>query len=329
MSEMPDDMPGTAPENAIHGDVGNTDDNAGTQDSYHAATYTEENVHGMDPAARLPTRRPIFLTKKATAIPFARKMKAKNMNLSEVLSNTMQMNRSTGENPSGSWEKIGEDLNGKIHKEHEDRFNLVALPDEVGKLEPHIIRQGVLREIKDGDDVVAYARIRAYEQPGKKIKYSLGVKHFPLSQESETEVSKEIFDAFYPKNLEKPQEKKRFVLKDGWVIDQKEDGSLVAERERRHNQTSELPEGWMEKKSAYEVGLIDELEKISLLGKGSVAAAIGKRMLPKAEGRARELATDSAKFMIDRKNTAANVPEHRKNIQQMIQSLQKGKKKNG
>jgi hypothetical protein len=142
-------------------------------------------------------------------------------------------------------------LSGKVHKEIEDRFDLKALPKETAGVKPAIIRQGVLREVKKGDDVVAYARIRSYDEPGKTIKYSLGVKHFPLSQESETSISKEMFEAFYPNHLDKPQEKKRYVLDKGWIIDEKKDGGIVAERERTSNTNeSQLPEGW-EKRAAF------------------------------------------------------------------------------
>jgi hypothetical protein len=135
-------------------------------------------------------------------------------------------------------------LTGKVHKEIEDRYDLSSLPDDVKGIEPIIIRQGILKEVKSGSNVVAYARIRSMQEPGKDPKYSLGVKFFPKSQESETEVSKEIFDAFYPDNLQRPQEKKRYKLAAGWVVDQIKGGEIVAEHEHREGQKSELPDGW-------------------------------------------------------------------------------------
>lgn len=168
-------------------------------------------------------------------------------------------------------------LSGQVHKEIEDRVNLKSLPPETKNVKPDIIRQGVLREVKRGDDIVAYARIRAYKEPGKPEQYSLGVKHFPLKQESETRISKEMFNAFYPKNLDKPQEKKRYKLGGGWVVDKKCDGSVVAERERREGtEKSVVPKEWKDlvKRSSYkgdfmsyeqikQAAFQDELEKIA------------------------------------------------------------------
>jgi len=152
---------------------------------------------------------------------------------------------------------MADSLSGQVHKEIEDRFVLKALPKEVEGIKPVTIRQGILREVKKDKGIVAYARVRAYEEPGKAIKYSLGVKHFPLSQESETTISKEMFDAFYPNHLDKPQEKKRYILDKGWIVDEKKDGGIVAERERASNsRESQLPEGW-EKKAAF-------MEKLAL-----------------------------------------------------------------
>src|SRR5271169_5564437 len=109
-------------------------------------------------------------------------------------------------------------LNGNIHKEHEQRIKLQELPAECTDIKPIVIKQGVLQEAKDGNDIVAYARIRSHQEPGKEPKYSLGVKNFPKAEEAEAEISKETFDAFYPKHLQKPQEKKRYQLESGWEV---------------------------------------------------------------------------------------------------------------
>ena len=159
---------------------------------------------------------------------------------------------------------MADSLSGQVHKEIEDRFVLKALPKEVEGIKPVTIRQGILREVKKDKDIVAYARVRAYEEPGKAIKYSLGVKHFPLSQESETNISREMFDAFYPNHLDKPQEKKRYILDKGWIIDKKGDGEIVAERERKSSQSdSKLPDGWVEK-IAFKFGLMPDKVKAGL-----------------------------------------------------------------
>ena len=163
---------------------------------------------------------------------------------------------------------MSDSLSGQVHKELEDRFILKALPKDVDGIKPVVIRQGVLREVKKDNNVIAYARIRAYEEPGKAIKYSLGVKHFPLSQESETNISREMFDAFYPNHLDKTQEKKRYILDKGWVIDKKKDGEITAEREKKSGQEkSKLPEGWIEKSAQIWLSAFkDELSKIGFIG---------------------------------------------------------------
>lgn len=127
--------------------------------------------------------------------------------------------------------KIAESLNGKIHKEDEKRMKLDKLPEKTKGIEPSHIQQGVLFEAKDGDKVVAYARVRMKKDPGKPVRYSLGVKHFPRKEESGTEISKAMFDAFYPK-LKKTQDKMRYHTKDGWDIDDIKGGGIVAEFEK-------------------------------------------------------------------------------------------------
>jgi len=101
-----------------------------------------------------------------------------------------------------------------------------------------------LKEIKDGDNVVAYCRIRMKQEPGKVPKYSLGVKNFQKNEESETEISKDTFDAFYPDNLEKPQEKKRYEI-NNWEIDEIDDGTIIAEQEYKNKQNlNDIPGHW-------------------------------------------------------------------------------------
>ena len=144
-------------------------------------------------------------------------------------------------------EKFAEALNGQVHEERERRVKLSEIPTETEGVEPSIIKQGVLREVSKDDSVKAYARIRMKKDPGKEVKYSLGVKHFPLSQEAETEISKQMFDAFYPDNLDKPQEKKRYTLKNGWEIDVIDDGGIVAEFEHAKGDKVTVPKEWKRK----------------------------------------------------------------------------------
>lgn len=122
----------------------------------------------------------------------------------------------------------------ELEKEHERRWDLNSLPEGLG--EPSTIRQGMMCEGEDG-----YARIR--EQDGK---YTMTAKYFPSHDEAETEISKEIFETLWP-HVEKKQTKKRYKYNAGddheWVIDQMDDGSIVAEVETsRKNGKVEVPE---------------------------------------------------------------------------------------
>lgn len=146
---------------------------------------------------------------------------------------------------SNEFIKIADDLSGTVHKEREKRITLQGLPPEVKDIEPILIRQGVLKEVKNGDKIVTYTRIRMKQEPHKEPVYSLGVKNFPLQQEAETEISKQIFDSYYPDNLEKAQEKFRYSLPNGWDIDMiPKDGKVVAEYEHGKDEEIEVPKHW-------------------------------------------------------------------------------------
>lgn len=131
-------------------------------------------------------------------------------------------------------QKLAESLAGDLHKEKEMRIPLKERPPECKDIAPAIIKQGILSEVKSDGKVSAYCRIRMKQEPGKAAKYSLGVKNFKKSEESESEISKETFDEFYPDNLSRPQEKKRYTLKSGWTIDQTTEGKVVAEYEYKN-----------------------------------------------------------------------------------------------
>lgn len=125
-------------------------------------------------------------------------------------------------------------ITAELEKEHERRWDLNKLPEGLG--EPSVIKQGMLAEGEDG-----YARIR--EQDGK---YTMTAKYFPNHDEAETEISKEIFETLWPV-VTKGQTKKRYnwKSKDGheWVIDEMEDGKIVAEVETsRKNGKVVVPE---------------------------------------------------------------------------------------
>jgi len=146
--------------------------------------------------------------------------------------------------------KFADDLSGTIHKEKEHRLTLLELPEEVKTVEPTLIQQGVIREIKQNGNVITYARVRMKKEPGKDSVYSLGVKNFPLQQEVETEISKEMFESFYPNNLDKPQEKNRYVLDNGWEIDVvKDSNEIYAEYEYENKNDIVIPSHWKVKNS--------------------------------------------------------------------------------
>lgn len=121
-----------------------------------------------------------------------------------------------------------------VEKENERRFELNKLPEGIGKAST--IKQGMICEYDDG-----YVRVR--EQDGK---YTMTAKYWPDNQESETEISKEMFEGIWSK-VKRPQEKSRYTYqtKDDhdWIIDEMEDGKIVAEVETsRKNSKVEVPE---------------------------------------------------------------------------------------
>lgn len=139
--------------------------------------------------------------------------------------------------------RIADDLYGNIHKEKEKRVVLNLLPEECKGVDPIIIKQGVLKESKKDGDVISYARIRMKKEPGKDAKYSLGVKNFRLNEEAEAEISKQTFDSFYPDFLERPQEKKRYKLSNGWEVDDL-GNEIIAEFELGGKHKYEIPKDW-------------------------------------------------------------------------------------
>ena len=142
-----------------------------------------------------------------------------------------------------------DDLSGTVHEEREKRIELSELPIECSQVKPCVIKQGKLKEVKNGNDVISYVRVRMKKEDGKEPVYSLGVKHFPLHQETETEISKEMFESFFPTNVDKPQEKLRYSLPNGWDIDVIEnDNKIIGECEHSKLEKVEIPKNWKVKK---------------------------------------------------------------------------------
>lgn len=140
-----------------------------------------------------------------------------------------------------------DDLSGTVHDEIERRLTLSELPEEVYDVKPILICQGIIREVRDNGKLITYARVRMKKEDGKEPVYSLGIKNFPLHQEAETEISKEMFDSFYPSNLDKPQEKNRYCLKNGWdvdVIKNSDENEIYAEYEHKKGDKIHIPQHW-------------------------------------------------------------------------------------
>jgi hypothetical protein len=134
-----------------------------------------------------------------------------------------------------------------LRREEEKRVKLEGLPPECGGARLLEIRQGFIREILDEGKPHCDVRVRRAQEKGEAAKYTMTAKFRPLKQESETEISREMFSALWPKT-EKKQEKRRYLLECGWVVDEMADGSVVAEFEYGKGKSPEMPEGFKEAK---------------------------------------------------------------------------------
>jgi 2'-5' RNA ligase len=170
--------------------------------------------------------------------------------------------------------KQADSMSGKVHREKEKRIILNSIPEECKGLKPIIIKQGILREAKNNGEVISYARIRMKKDPGKKPQYSLGVKNFKLSQEAETEISKQMFDSFYPDFLDRPQEKERYKLPNGWEVDILED-KIVAEYEQKKGERANIPESWDVKEEKNYKMAFGDLSSLQI----DIPSTISRRML--------------------------------------------------
>jgi len=120
-----------------------------------------------------------------------------------------------------------------VEQEKELRLPLMELPPEVSKSgKGKKIIQGFIIEVP-GCDV----RIRKVDED-----YTMTAKYRPLSQEAETNITKEIFDALWP-SISRKQSKTRYEYK-GWEIDVMDTGEVVAEFEYSKEKTVDLPTHW-------------------------------------------------------------------------------------
>lgn len=123
-----------------------------------------------------------------------------------------------------------------IHEENEKRINLNSLPKNLKNEE--FITQGFIIKVKDCD-----VRVRSLEDSSGNVTYTMTAKFRPDHQESEMEISKEMFDSLFPHTSQKMQ--KARYHKSGWDIDQFENGNIVAEYEFSSSEKSvDIPKDW-------------------------------------------------------------------------------------
>lgn len=131
-----------------------------------------------------------------------------------------------------------------LQREVEKRMELEELPPECHNAKVIEIRQAFIKEVRNKDNQ-PFCDVRVREEDGKK--YSLTAKYRPLKHEANTEISKDMFEVLWKKSFSK-QEKKRYVLESGWIVDQFKDGRIVAEFEYGENkQVAYKPGGFKTK----------------------------------------------------------------------------------
>ena len=129
-----------------------------------------------------------------------------------------------------------------LAKEFEARYDLTEVPHSIRDSAQAIIeiKQGTVASSSDGTFMV---RVRMSTEKGKDPEYTMTAKCYPTSDEAETEISKEIFEGFYP-SLSRREVKTRYVW-NGWDIDDIADGDRagrkVAEFEHDGNSKVEIP----------------------------------------------------------------------------------------
>lgn len=129
---------------------------------------------------------------------------------------------------------LGDDLHGdypgvveeQVQTEDEIRVFLTELPASCrNAVKISRIEQAFLFEGKGVD-----TRIRRESVVGGDTEYTMTTKFRPLKQESEKEISPEMFTALWPE-CSKHQKKTRYEFADGWIIDDIGGHAYVAEYE--------------------------------------------------------------------------------------------------
>ena len=131
----------------------------------------------------------------------------------------------------------GEVLQEEVNVEDELRVKLRKVPDRVqaeARSSCFIIRQAFI--LKPNDDTDTRVREEFPYDPIKwapvgEAKYTVTMKYRPLKQESETEISPEMYKSYMDTVAFSKQEKVRYKWQ-GWDIDEFNDGGVVAEYEK-------------------------------------------------------------------------------------------------
>ena len=136
-----------------------------------------------------------------------------------------------------------------LSRESEKRVELEKLPPECGEAVRVLeIKQGFIRECREDNKPYCDVRVRECREKNKAAAYTMTAKFRPLRQEAETKISKEIFSALWPKAFSK-QEKRRYMLEGGWVVDEMRGGRVVAEFEYGKGKTAaHMPTGFKAEK---------------------------------------------------------------------------------
>ena len=129
-----------------------------------------------------------------------------------------------------------------LAKEYEARYDLKEVPQAIRDSAQAVIeiKQGTVASSADGTVMV---RVRMSSDGGQAPEYTMTAKCYPTSDEAETEISKDIFDGFYP-SLARREEKVRYRW-NGWDIDEisggDRAGKVVAEFEHDGKTKVEVP----------------------------------------------------------------------------------------
>lgn len=125
-----------------------------------------------------------------------------------------------------------------LHREEEKRIALESLPPECREATRVLeLRQAFIREVREDNRPMCDVRIRETREKEKRTAYSMTAKFRPKRQEATTEISRDMFCALWPKTFSK-QEKRRYLLETGWVVDEFKNGRIVAEFEYGKGKTA-------------------------------------------------------------------------------------------